>query len=105
MRSYEIVVRTEARDDLLSIVQYLATDYPSAASRVIDEFESAIQSLHMLPERGARFLDSRIPSTIYWRWIDRRRKYRLLYRLRGTTVVVVHVRIKGSPVPPSRLAE
>lgn len=48
----ELVWLQTARDDLLSIVDYISDDDPRAAQRLKDDIAEKVARLHMFPEMG-----------------------------------------------------
>lgn len=54
MPMYDIRITELAYDDLIGIVDYIASDDPSAALKLADEIEQCIISLKDFPERGVK---------------------------------------------------
>ncbi len=101
MRSYRVSVNTDARAALLAIVEHLAAETPTAASRLIDDFNVALGRLEQLPESGSRFHRNQQPTRFRWVWIDRTRIYQLYYEIMGNAVRVLHVRAGSGKLPKS----
>ena len=83
----EVVWTSPALDQLEEIAEYIALDKPEAASRLVKEIFSAVDSLEQFPDSG--HLPSELPNSIY------RELYvkpcRIFCRREGSTVFIVYV--------------
>jgi toxin ParE1/3/4 len=89
-RSFAVEFALVAKEDLQAIVEFIATDDPAAAARVMDQIESRTASLQRMPERG------RVVPELAAVGIHTYRElvvgpWRLVYRITGKTVYVLAV--------------
>jgi toxin ParE1/3/4 len=89
-RSFAVEFALVAQQDLQAIVEFIATDDPVAAARVLDQIESRTASLQRMPERG------RVVPELAAVGINTYRElvvgpWRLVYRITGKTVYVLAV--------------
>jgi plasmid stabilization system protein ParE len=89
-RSFAVEFALVAQHDLQAIVEFIATDDPVAAARVLDQIESRTASLQRMPERG------RVVPELAAVGIHTYRElvvgpWRLVYRITGKTVYVLAV--------------
>jgi toxin ParE1/3/4 len=86
--SFQLVMLTEAEDDLFDIYRYiLLNDSAASADQVVDHVETACESLRELPERG------HIPPELEWIGVTSHREihfkpYRIIYEIDGRKVFV-----------------
>jgi toxin ParE1/3/4 len=86
-RRYRVIWTESAVRDLEEIAAYFRHDSPSAARAFRDRIVNAGTSLQSLPERGRVVPELRDVGITAWRELILQ-PYRLLYQLKGTTVVV-----------------
>jgi toxin ParE1/3/4 len=65
MPTYEIRITELAYDDLTSIVDYIASDNPSAALQMADKIEQCILSLKDFPDMGVRLKNRQLANRGY----------------------------------------
>lgn len=97
MQEYDIIVRSEAREELSEIIAYLSEPYPESINKLWNQFQSATNSLSCLPERGVPFRKNDSNAKLLWKWIDNNHRYRLFYQIQGERVIILHVRSGGHP--------
>lgn len=95
MPKYLVSVRPQARDSLVSIFERIMIEYPSAAAKLLNEYQRSVESLSVLPERGLPIKTTRTNDTVYWLWMDRKRFHRIYYVIREVKVIVVDIRFMG----------
>lgn len=83
---HELEWKKQARADLLAIVAYIAQDNPDAAEKLADEIEAKAETLRTNPNL---FRAGRKRGT---RELVAHSNYILIYRIVGTTVVVLRVK-------------
>ena len=83
----EIVWTDPALDQLEEIADYIALDKPEAASGLVKEIFSTVDSLGSFPGSGQ--VPPEIPHSIYREVLVR--PCRIFYRLENGTVLIVHV--------------
>lgn len=88
MTRYGVELTEDAQTDLNKLVDYVAQhDAPLKALQLLDQIESALDSLHVFPERGAYTkellaLGNREYRETYFK------PYRIIYKVQSTTVYV-----------------
>ena len=85
MRS--IVMRPQARLDLLEVWHYIAPHDAAAAARMVDRIEAAIRGLTEMPGKGHTRDDVADPRYRFWTV----RPYVIGYRFDDVTLTVVRV--------------
>lgn len=87
----KVVVSREARNDLISIQNYIRDELqsPDASRRILDELKKAITGLQDMPERG-KPLDSILSVHTEYRYLVCER-YRIFYLSDGDTVEIVRI--------------
>ena len=89
-RSFAVEFALVAQRDLQAIVEFIATDDPAAAARVLDQIESRTVSLQQMPERGRVVPElAAVGIHAYWELVVK--PWRLVYRITGKTVYVLAV--------------
>lgn len=89
-RNYSVEFARIAESDVVSIVDFIASDDPAAALNVLNQLEAAAASLEKFPDRG------RIVPELEAFGVTSHREliiapWRLLYRIDGRKVYVVAV--------------
>lgn len=92
--TYRVVTLPSAERDIEQAANWIAQDSPRGARIWIEGLERAISFLSALPERcplapEAGAFEEEIRQLLYGR---RRSRYRVLFRIRGNTVEILHVR-------------
>lgn len=90
--AWRVDLTARAERDLEQIFQFIDATESAAAARWFDGLEDAIQSLSILPERGAAtHYDPNLRFLLYG---NRPHTYRILYRIhaRPDRVTITHVR-------------
>ena len=86
-KRYTVVVSDEAKQMLVSHVQFLAQVSEHAAMRLIEDFQVRAKSLEQFPERNPWLVDRLIPSGKYRKLLLEKR-YLLVYQIKENTVYV-----------------
>lgn len=90
MKQRTVLWATSAQRDLEAIVSYLADRSPQAALATLDRLEERARSLAGLAERGRVVPElARLHLRVYRELVVP--PYRILYRVRGTRVLVLAV--------------
>lgn len=89
-RQYEVIWSIRASKDLEKIIQYIATDSPSNALKILRKIKDKASNLYRLPERG------RVVSELQAQGIMQYREliispWRLVYRISHKSVYVLSV--------------
>lgn len=92
--TYRVEVAEAAKKEIRAAYYWLWSRSPESADNWLDGLEAAIATLSEFPHRCARARESRefdddVRQLIYGK---RRGRYRVLYRVTGKTVQVLHVR-------------
>lgn len=82
-----LLIRPQARLDLLEIRDYIAADNADAAERVTRELASAIRGLAEMPGKGHRRADVKDSRYRFWSVYS----YMIAYRYDQATLTVVRV--------------
>lgn len=90
MKRWTITYGDGAKDDILSITDYIARDSAINADKVLDRLEHRVGTLATLPERG------RVVPELQWHGISSVREviekpWRILYQIRASEVLIVAV--------------
>lgn len=85
--------------DLDEIADYIALDYPAAARALVRRVFEAAERLVRAPQLGRRLPE--LPNTP-WRELILP-PCRVIYRLDGTSIVIIHVPRSEQRLRPSRL--
>jgi toxin ParE1/3/4 len=90
--NYTLVQRASARRDILTIIDRIADDNPTAAEAVYEAYEHSLRLLRSTPDMG-RLYDSDHPRLAGIRFVPlhRYRNYLIFYRRSAATVEVLHV--------------
>lgn len=100
-KTYAVVISKRATQMLVSHAAFLAKVSKEAADRLVTSFETAANSLAVMPERCAWLIADSIPRNKY-RKILFESRYLLLFQIRDNTVyvdAVVDCRQAQSPTP------
>lgn len=87
---YQVIVSSEAAQQLVSHAAFLANVSAEAAERLVQSFESAAASLRSTPLRCPYLRGSFIPANTY-RFLSIEKRYLLLYQVRDQRVYVDYV--------------
>lgn len=87
---YSVIVSTRAKDMMVSHAAFLARVSPDAALRLADDFEEAVGSLAVMPQRCPHFNGPYIPRDTY-RFLVLQKRYLVLYQVRDGVVFVDYV--------------
>ncbi|HYO10087.1 MAG TPA: type II toxin-antitoxin system RelE/ParE family toxin [Tepidisphaeraceae bacterium] len=87
----QLLIRPQARLDLLQIWHYIAADNPGAAEGVIERLESAMRGLAEMPGKGHRRSDVADVRYRFWSVFS----YLIAYRYDAASLTVVRV-VHGS---------
>ena len=79
-----------AQDEIENISDYIADDSIDNALRWYDHIKEKIQSLETMPDRCPKAPESELVDFVIFHLIVG--NYRVLYRIEGDTVQVLHVR-------------
>jgi toxin ParE1/3/4 len=90
--SFRVLQRARARQDILEIISYIASDNRSAAAALYEAYERVLQHLEETPEMGRPYAsnDPRL-GRIRAAPIGRFRRYLVFYRRQGNSVEVLRV--------------
>lgn len=85
-KRYNVIVSREAEETLLYHVEFLSRVSISAADRMVDEFDEAIDSLSSIPQRCPLYeyqdADNNIRKLLFYK------RYELIFRIEGNTVYI-----------------
>ncbi len=91
MKRYEVDTSTgEAEADIEAIFSFIALDSPRNALRWYLNIKAKIQTLETMPERCPKAPENELAEFTVHHLIDG--NYRVLFRINGKTVQVLHVR-------------
>jgi plasmid stabilization system protein ParE len=76
-----------ARRDLEGIVEFLAAESPTAAARVLDEIENALERLLTFPQIGHKRPDLTPRPLLFWQVFS----YLVVYRVVGDRLEVARI--------------
>ena len=82
-----LIIKAQARLDMLEIWHHIAKDSLDAAIRVEEKIDAEIKSLRELPGKGHARHDTRDPSIRFWRVYS----YLIAYRYDENRVQIVRV--------------
>ncbi|TVR42780.1 MAG: type II toxin-antitoxin system RelE/ParE family toxin [Planctomycetota bacterium] len=90
MKRYPVAWSQPARLDVLGIVDFIASDSPHNAERILDRLETRAATLDQFPERG------RVVSELFLEGITTireliERPWRIVYEYDGTAVTIIGV--------------
>ena len=86
---YEVEITPIAETDIAGIWEYIAQDSPGNASAFITALEEQITSLEQFPERCPHIPENEILGTVYRHLLYG--SYRTIFRITGTTIVILRV--------------
>lgn len=89
-KKYRVEWVSVAESDLKQIINYIATDSPESALRILHKIRQKASSLYTFPERGRIIPELQDQGiTIYRELIEN--PWRIVYRITNTTVYVLTV--------------
>ena len=83
----DLVIRAQARADLVEIWNYIAADNPKAADKVGRAFDAAVEMLQSTPGVGHPRPDVRDKPYRFWRVYS----YMIAYQYTDKTVAIIRV--------------
>ena len=86
---FRVEITPSAEADIGEIWDYIAQDSPGNATNFIRALEKQIASLEQFPERCPRIPENEILATSYRHILHG--SYRTIFRITGTTVVILRV--------------
>ena len=89
-KKYDIVWASVAEDDLRHIIEYIATDSPANALKVLKEIKRKASSLHTIPERGRIVPELQDQGILAYRELIVP-PWRIVYRISEVKVYVLSV--------------
>jgi plasmid stabilization system protein ParE len=89
-RKYEIIWAVVAENDLKEIVEYIATDSPANALKLLKKIKQKASSLHTLPERGRIVPELQDQGILIYRELIIA-PWRIIYRLSEMKIYVLSV--------------
>lgn len=87
---YQVIVSAQAKQMLISCAAFLAQVSPDAAERLVVSFETAANSLEIMPQRCAWFTGEYIPKNKY-RFLAFEKRYLLIFQIQDDIVYVDYV--------------
>ncbi|WP_027390766.1 type II toxin-antitoxin system RelE/ParE family toxin [Chrysiogenes arsenatis] len=87
---YQVEWTRTANNDLIRIIEFIATDSPTNARRVLKKIKSEVASLHQTPKRGRVIPELKEQGITQYNEIVIA-PWRLMYRVSEKTVYVVSV--------------
>ncbi len=91
--SFEVLVTERASQELHQAADWIAKDAPETANRWFNGFVTAISTLDENPQRCSLARENRrFPFELRQLLYGRRRGYRALFTIRGSSVVVLSIR-------------
>lgn len=88
--NYQVIVSRRAAEMLVSHAAFLAQSSPSAAERLVQEFEEAASSLETMPQRCPWLRGEYIPRNTY-RYILFEKRYLLIFQIIDNIVYADYV--------------
>ncbi len=89
-RSFRVLWTETAIRDLEGLIDYIASDAPINAGKILSQLQSKAESLNIAPERGRLVPELLRHGLAVWRELIVK-PYRILYRIEGKTVYVLAV--------------
>jgi plasmid stabilization system protein ParE len=95
--AFRVEVTPKAERDAIEILNWLIEEHVEETGlRWFQGLEAAIASLRIMPERGVLAPEHRsFPFGLRQLLYGKRRRYRILYTIEGTTVFVLRIRRPG----------
>ena len=88
--SYRVVITARALQDLQGIRDYIAKRSPENAARFLEKLLASFDSIEASPQAFGRAIeDELVPYTLHQYVV---KPYRVLYRVEGRAVQILHVR-------------
>lgn len=84
---YSVIVSEKAKKMLVSHAAFLAKVSPTAAEKLVDDFQETASSLESMPNRCPWFSGAYIPKHQY-RYIVFSKRYMLIYQIVDNTVYI-----------------
>jgi toxin ParE1/3/4 len=89
-QTYEIIWAVVAENDLKEIIEYIATDSPANALKILKRIKQKASSLYTLPERGRIVPDLQDQGILLYRELIIP-PWRIIYRISEMKVYVLSV--------------
>ncbi len=89
-RQYEVIWSNRVSKDLEKIIQYIATDSPSNALKILRKIKDKASNLYRLPERGRVVPELQAQGIMQYRELILS-PWRLVYRISHKSVYVLSV--------------
>lgn len=87
---YEIIWANVAENDLREIIEYIATESPESALKILKKIKQKTSSLYTLPERGRIVPELQDQGILLYRELIIH-PWRIIYRISETKVYVLSV--------------
>lgn len=87
---YQVIVSEQAKRMLISHAAFLAQTSPAAAERLVDTFETAANSLEIMPQRCSWLTSEYIPKNKY-RFLIFEKRYLLIFQIQEDIVYIDYV--------------
>lgn len=87
---YQVIVSEQAKQTLVSHAAFLAQSNPSAAERLVVDFEKAANSLDTMPHRCLWLTGENIPKCTY-RYLMFGKRYMLIFQIRDNRVYADYI--------------
>jgi toxin ParE1/3/4 len=88
-KKHKLIITKTAQQDFSTIWEYISAENPLNARTFLDEIEAKALSLDLLPERHQFINENELLGTDYRHLVYK--KYRLIYRIDGTTVYILRI--------------
>ena len=91
--AYKVIITDFARDQLDAIIDYVVYELRNeeAADRIIDDFETAIETLEISANAFAKCTEPPLAQHSYYKYHLEKHRYVLLYRISGKKVIIDRV--------------
>lgn len=89
-KKYQVTWAAAAQHDLKQIIEYMATDHPGNASRILKGIKQKASGLYAMPDRGRIVPELRDQGIHTYRELIIA-PWRIIYRISDTTVFVLCV--------------
>jgi len=89
-RKYEVIWAGIAENDLREIIEYIATDSPTDALKILREIKQKVSTLYTLPERGRIVLELQDQAILIYRELIVP-PWRIIYRISEKKIYVLSV--------------
>jgi toxin ParE1/3/4 len=88
--TYEVIWAGVAENDLKDIIEYIATDSPTEALKILNNIKQKVSSLYTLPERGRLVPELQDQGILIYRELIVP-PWRIIYRLAKMKIYVLAV--------------